>query len=443
MSKQLPPKPNLEQLKKQAKDLRKAHQAGDAEAIARIREHLPRLSGASDEEIRQADVSLTEIQHVIAGEYEFRNWNWLHAVVEIDLDLLSRLTDREIQTLMRETDYKDLVVSLKGASEVAKEKFLRNMSERVRTFIVEEMEFLGPMPQTEIEEVQGRVMMQAAQLAARGQIDWPNNGPASPPEKDAPVFTHSERLLELAGKALEALGLDEVVALWWELAEQARREGILSLEPVAEQTEDPFVKEALRLAVDGTEPDLIEDILETRSQRAVLSQQETRGRMVVEALMSILSGDNPLLTYHKLSTFYQAIPSGEETGSMELSVEQLQAGLRESLGGTPFSRMEFEQISELFKDMGELARRAGIEALRPLVEVIDGSLLKRGLEMAVNRVEPDQVMDELESQLKEELQQAEARHRAVIAGIEATQGGRTPEEVKEAARRAAQEVTRK
>ena len=63
--------------------------------------------------------------------------------------------------------------------------------------------------------------------------------------------------------------------------------------------------------------------------------------------------------------------------------------------------------------------------------------------MVVNRVEPDQVMDELESQLKEELQQAEARHRAVIAGIEAIQSGRTPGEVEEAARRAAQKVTRK
>ena len=36
MSKQLPPKPHLEQLKKQAKDLRKAYQSGAAEAMARI-----------------------------------------------------------------------------------------------------------------------------------------------------------------------------------------------------------------------------------------------------------------------------------------------------------------------------------------------------------------------------------------------------------------------
>ena len=128
---------------------------------------------------------------------------------------------------------------------------------------------------------------------------------------------------------------------------------------------------------------------------------------------------------------------------MELSVEQLEAGLRERLGGTPFHRMEFGQIAELFTDMGELARRAGIEALGPLVEVVDGPLLQRGLKMVVDRVFPDQVMDELENQLREELQQTEARHRAVIAGILATQSGRTPGEVEEAARRAAQETTRK
>ena len=55
MSKQLPPKPSLEQLKKQARDLCRAHGTGDADAIGRLREHLPRLSEAPDDEIRQAE----------------------------------------------------------------------------------------------------------------------------------------------------------------------------------------------------------------------------------------------------------------------------------------------------------------------------------------------------------------------------------------------------
>jgi len=83
---------------------------------------------------------------------------------------ISKLTDREIQTLMREVDQKDLVVALKGAADEMKDKVLGNMSERVRTFITEEMEFLGPMRLSEVEEVQLRIVQQVRQLEEQGQI---------------------------------------------------------------------------------------------------------------------------------------------------------------------------------------------------------------------------------------------------------------------------------
>lgn len=46
-------------------------------------------------------------------------------------------------------------------------------------------------------------------------------------------------------------------------AETARREGILALEQAVEEADDAFLSSGIRLAVDGTEPDLIMDILET------------------------------------------------------------------------------------------------------------------------------------------------------------------------------------
>lgn len=46
-------------------------------------------------------------------------------------------------------------------------------------------------------------------------------------------------------------------------AETARREGILALEQAVEEADDAFLSDGVRLAVDGTEPDLIADILET------------------------------------------------------------------------------------------------------------------------------------------------------------------------------------
>ena len=85
-------------------------------------------------------------------------------------DDIAKLMDREIQTLMRDVDQKDLVVELKSASEELKDKVLGNMSERVRAFITEEMEFQGPMRLSEVEEVQLRVVQQVRQLEEQGQI---------------------------------------------------------------------------------------------------------------------------------------------------------------------------------------------------------------------------------------------------------------------------------
>ena len=83
---------------------------------------------------------------------------------------IAKLTDREIQGLLREVDQKDLVVALKAASEEMKEKVLSCVSERVRSFISEEMEFLGPMRLSEVEEVQLRIVQQVRQLEEQGQI---------------------------------------------------------------------------------------------------------------------------------------------------------------------------------------------------------------------------------------------------------------------------------
>ncbi|RQD72968.1 motility protein A [Desulfonatronospira sp. MSAO_Bac3] len=46
-------------------------------------------------------------------------------------------------------------------------------------------------------------------------------------------------------------------------ANKARREGILSLEPVIKEVDDPYLKKGLQLTVDGMEPQTIQEIMET------------------------------------------------------------------------------------------------------------------------------------------------------------------------------------
>ncbi|MDE0019595.1 MAG: hypothetical protein OXU51_25670 [Candidatus Poribacteria bacterium] len=72
--KQFPPKPSLEHLKSQAKQLFKAHQEGALDACQRIRAFFPKLSDATEVEIQNAAFGLQDAQLVIAREYGFASW---------------------------------------------------------------------------------------------------------------------------------------------------------------------------------------------------------------------------------------------------------------------------------------------------------------------------------------------------------------------------------
>jgi ankyrin repeat protein len=68
----LPARPNLEQYKKQAKELRDAYRSGDADAARRVR-HQVRAVDASDTR-KGKGLSLTDAQFVIAREHGFDSW---------------------------------------------------------------------------------------------------------------------------------------------------------------------------------------------------------------------------------------------------------------------------------------------------------------------------------------------------------------------------------
>ncbi|MEZ5319249.1 MAG: ankyrin repeat domain-containing protein [Vicinamibacterales bacterium] len=81
MPNRLPDQPNLEHLKKQAKALLRAAQAGDAAALARIAT-LPAFAGGAPADLPVGDLALHDAQSVIAREHGFPSWPALRAEVE-------------------------------------------------------------------------------------------------------------------------------------------------------------------------------------------------------------------------------------------------------------------------------------------------------------------------------------------------------------------------
>ena len=332
MSKHLPPHPNLKQLKIQAKDLRKAIQAADAESIQRLKAHLPRLADMPEADIRDAEVSLVDCQHVVAREYGFESWNWLRAVVEVDFGLLNRLGDRDVQILLREVDNPVLIIALQSADDDAGnthpcpeglvEKVLGLLPESLRLHIAERMALPPSVSLSQVLEARRRILEQVNLLAADGYVAWPHGNQSTPVA--APTEDFSPFLLRLVRRPVEDMSVDDIAELSARLTLQARRIGIVSLRALVRETVDPFLREALQLAVDGAGPNQVRDALESQIQpgRAALAKAQ---RLVIQGILSTQAGDNPGYVEQTIreaaSKEVASRPSGEEESTTEVRRE--------------------------------------------------------------------------------------------------------------------------
>jgi chemotaxis protein MotA len=70
-----------------------------------------------------------------------------------------------------------------------------------------------------------------------------------------------------------------IIDQFMDYAGRARREGILSLEPIIPAIADAYLRKGMQLAVDGLEPDTIQDILETEIAKTE-NRHETGGEVL-------------------------------------------------------------------------------------------------------------------------------------------------------------------
>jgi len=75
--------------------------------------------------------------------------------------------------------------------------------------------------------------------------------------------------------------VQELIAILSSFAEKARREGLLSLERETATIDDDFLKQGIQLVVDGTDPALVRDILETQIE--FTDQRHKIGAEIFEA----------------------------------------------------------------------------------------------------------------------------------------------------------------
>ncbi|MFM8755742.1 MAG: flagellar motor switch protein FliG [Limnohabitans sp.] len=110
-------------------------------------------------------------------------------LAKLDADLLQKIQDnmftfenltgvdnRGIQTLMRNVEPDMLMIALKGATDVVKNKFFDNMSARARVMFIDDMEAKGPIRLADVEQAQKSVMRIARKLADAGELVLAGSG---------------------------------------------------------------------------------------------------------------------------------------------------------------------------------------------------------------------------------------------------------------------------
>jgi flagellar motor switch protein FliG len=83
---------------------------------------------------------------------------------------LIKLDPGGVQTLLRKIDKSKLAIALKGASETLRDLFFSNMSERACKILREDIQALGPVRLSDVDEAQQAMVSSARDLADAGEI---------------------------------------------------------------------------------------------------------------------------------------------------------------------------------------------------------------------------------------------------------------------------------
>lgn len=85
-------------------------------------------------------------------------------------DDITKFQDKDIQAVLKHVDNAQWAVALKGSSDELKQKILGNLSKRASTLLEEEMEYLGPVRVSAVEQAQQQIVDVIRHLEDSGEI---------------------------------------------------------------------------------------------------------------------------------------------------------------------------------------------------------------------------------------------------------------------------------
>jgi flagellar motor switch protein FliG len=84
---------------------------------------------------------------------------------------IGKFNGKDIQTVLKNVENSQWAMALKGASELLKTKVLENMSKRASDLLLEEMDYLGAVRLSQVEQVQQQIVDVVRRLEDAGELD--------------------------------------------------------------------------------------------------------------------------------------------------------------------------------------------------------------------------------------------------------------------------------
>lgn len=121
-----------------------------------------------------------ELMNAVAKEHEARIFESLEerapGLGEKIRDLMFtfedviKLTNREVQTLLKEVQREDLMLALKTASEDLRAKIFANVSSRAAEILKEDMSAMGPVKLKDVERAQANIVAELRRMEGEGKV---------------------------------------------------------------------------------------------------------------------------------------------------------------------------------------------------------------------------------------------------------------------------------
>ncbi len=193
----------------------------------------------------------------------------------------TRRNDIIVQLTLRDIDSEVLVTALFGEDEKVKSIFLRNMSARAVTFLLDDIDRRKNLAPEAVA---------AAQSFLKGLLE--KHAKSMVGDEPPPVEERMPPAIDLGSN-------DAIIRTFCALVEFVKTEGLLSLEGIQSTVDNPLLRKGLLMHIEGWDPLLVRSILENYKE-SYLRNLGTSFDLIIEGLDSLASKDNSLVTEQKL-----------------------------------------------------------------------------------------------------------------------------------------------